>query len=102
VPFIFIIVGIVLLVSGVRGTASNLLTLVTGDLTGSNNFIYWILSILIIGAIGYVQDFRAFSRALLVLVLVVLVLAEDKSSGNGGFFTQFQSAINSITKGNAS
>jgi UDP-N-acetylmuramyl pentapeptide phosphotransferase/UDP-N-acetylglucosamine-1-phosphate transferase len=97
-PFVFIIAGIVLLVSGVRGQSSNLLTLVKGDLTGSNNFIYWIVSILVIGSIGYIDDLKSLSRAFLVLVIVVLVLNEDKN-GVGGFFTSFQSAITSITKG---
>jgi UDP-N-acetylmuramyl pentapeptide phosphotransferase/UDP-N-acetylglucosamine-1-phosphate transferase len=97
-PFVFIIVGIVLLTSGVRGQSSTLLTLVKGDLTGSNNFIYWIVSILVIGSIGYIDDLKSLSRAFLVLVIVVLVLNEDKN-GTGGFFASFQSAISSITKG---
>lgn len=88
-----------LLTSGVRGTSNNLLTLLKGDLTGSNNFIYWIISILVIGALGYIKDLQSFSRALLVLVIVVLVLNEDKQNGTGGFFTNFQNAVSSITKG---
>jgi hypothetical protein len=96
-PFVFIIIGIVLLVSGVRGQSSNLLTLLKGDLTGSSNFGYWIISILVIGAIGYIQDLRALSRAFLVLVIVVLIIHEDnQSNGTGGFFTEFQSAFKSI------
>jgi hypothetical protein len=97
-PFVFIIVGIVLLVSGVRGQSANLLTLLKGDLTGSNNFGYWIFSILVIGAIGYVQDLRQLSRAFLVLVIVVLVLEENKkTSGSGGLLQEFTSAFASIT-----
>lgn len=97
-PFAFIIVGVVLLVSGVRGTSNDLLTLVKGDITGPNNFAYWFLSILLIGALGYVEDLRGFSRAFLVLVIVVLVINEDKN-GTAGFFTQFESSIKTITKG---
>jgi hypothetical protein len=97
-PFVFIFVGVVLLISGALGTSDSLLTLVKGDLTGKNNFGYWILSIAIIGAIGYVQDLRALSRAFLLLVIVVLILHEDKQ-GSGGFFTEFQSSFSTITKG---
>jgi uncharacterized membrane protein HdeD (DUF308 family) len=97
-PFAFIIIGIVLLVSGVRQTSSNLLTLVSGDLTGENNFIYWILSILLIGAVGYIPDLKTLSRAFLVLVLLVLVIREDDKQG-GGFFAEFQKAVSNITKG---
>ncbi len=94
-PFAFIIAGIVLLVSGVRGSSQSLVTLLKGDLTGSNNFGYWILSILVIGALGYIQDLRVLSRSFLVLVLIVLVIAEDKN-GAGGFFTEFQSSVKQI------
>ena len=94
-PFAFIIAGIVLLVSGVRGSSQSLVSLLKNDLTGSNNFGYWILSILVIGALGYVQDLRALSRSFLVLVLIVLVIAEDKN-GTGGFFTEFQSSVKQI------
>lgn len=96
-PFVFIIAGIVLLVSGVRGSSTDLVTLLKGDLSGSNNFVYWILSILLIGALGYVDDLKGLSRAFLVLVIVVLVLNEDKSNGTGGFFTNFNSAVKTIT-----
>jgi len=99
-PFAFIIVGLILLVSGVRGTSSDLLTLVKGDLTGQNNFVYWLLSILIIGALGYVEDLRGISRAFLVLVLIVLFLREDnQTTGSGGFIVKFQQAISQITGG---
>ena len=94
-PFAFIIAGIVLLVSGVRGSSQSLVSLLKNDLTGSNNFGYWILSILVIGALGYVQDLRALRRSFLALVLIVLVIAEDKN-GMGGFFTEFQSSVKQI------
>lgn len=96
-PFAFIIIGIVLLVSGIRGQSPALVTLVEGDLTGQNNFAFWILSILVIGALGYIQDFRQLSRAFLVLVIIVLIVHESNSNGSGGFFTEFQSAFSSIT-----
>jgi len=94
-PFAFIIVGIVMLISGVRGKSANLLTLLKGDLTGSNNFVYWILSILVIGSLGYVDEFKTLSRALLGLVLVVLILADDKN-GSGGFFATLQSDLKQL------
>lgn len=96
-PFAFIIAGIVLIAAGVRGKSSDLLTLLEGDLTGTDNFVYWIVSILVVGAIGYIKDLQSLSRAFLVLVIIVLILNEDKN-GNG-FFTEFQSAIVGVTKG---
>lgn len=97
-PFIFIIVGVVLVISGVRGTSSDLVTLVKGDFTGSDNFIYWVLAIGAIGALGYVQNLKDFSNALLALVIISLILREQKN-GAGGFFASFTSAVKTITAG---
>lgn len=97
-PFALIVIGLMLVVTGVRGTQSQLFTLVEGDFTGQDNFIYWALSILIIGAIGYIPQFKGLSRAFMGLVVVVLFLFTNKNasaSGGGGFFQEFQSAISS-------
>lgn len=86
-PFALIIVGLVLVVSSVRNTVTqgnpNLVGMLKQDFTGSDNFSYWMISILIIGALGYVPTFRPLSRAFLVLVVIVLIIS------NGGFFKQF-------------
>jgi hypothetical protein len=97
-PFAFLIVGIVLVVSGVKGTSQQLLTLVKGDLQGQNSYLYWIVAILLIGSVGYVPEFKSLSRAFLILVLVVLVLREGSTSNSGGgFFQQFTSALQQIS-----
>lgn len=96
-PFAFILAGIVLTISGVRRTSGDLVTLLKGDLTGQHNFFYWIFSILVIGSLGYIDDLRPLSRSLLVLVIVVLVLSNNKK-GSVGFFTQFQNSFEEITK----
>ena len=99
-PFAFIAVGLLLVAAGVRDQSSNLLTLLKGDMTGDNNFAYWIISILIIGSLGYVGPLRPFSRACLVLVILVLFLKTGNPNGTGGgFFDEFSSAVKNITKG---
>lgn len=98
-PFAFIIVGVVMVISGVRGTSQDLLTLVKGDLTGKNSYLYWLIAILLIGSVGYVPSLRSLSRAFLALVLIVLVLkVGNPSTGNGGFFQQFSAAIKQISQ----
>ena len=93
-PFVLIIVGVVFLVSGVRGTSSELLSLLRSDFTGPNNFLYWLLSILVIGAIGYIEPLKPVSRAFLALLIVVLFLtAGNTKNGGGGFFAQFNSQL---------
>ena len=100
-PFAFLIVGVVLVISGVRGTSQDLLTLVKGDFQGKGSYLNWMVAILLIGSLGYIESFKGFSRAFLALVLVVLVLKEgNPKNGNGGFFQQFQTALQQISQGN--
>lgn len=86
-PYLFLIAGVVMVVSAARNTHTQLLGLLKDDFTGKGNFIYWMLSILIIGAIGYIPDLKPVSRAFLVLVIIVLFLQ------NRGVFAQFTQAI---------
>lgn len=87
-PFLFIIIGVVMVVAAVRGTNTDLVTLIKGDFTGKGNFIYWLVSILIIGAVGYIPDLKPVSRAFLVLVVIVLFL------DNKGVFANAVKALN--------
>jgi len=90
-PFALIIVGVVLLVSSVRNTQQDLYTLVKGDFTGPNNYLYWLVSILIIGALGYIEVLRPISRMFLALVIIVLFLS------HGGVLEQFNAQLFSST-----
>lgn len=94
-PFAFIIVGLVMVISGVRGTSSYLLTLVKGDITGKNGYLYWMVTILAVGAVGYIPSFKSVSRAFLTLILVVLVLKDGT-----GFFSKFTIALQQISQPN--
>lgn len=82
-PIVLIIAGVVFLVSGTRGTASTLLSLLRGDLTGKDSYLYWAVAILAIGALGYSDTLKPFSRAMTALVVIVLFLK------NGGVFDKF-------------
>lgn len=82
-PFALIIIGVVLTIAAVRNKTDELFTLVKGDFTGDNNYVEWVVAILIIGAIGYIESFKSLSRAFLVLVVLVLLIS------NRGFFTKF-------------
>lgn len=107
-PFALLIIGIFLLVAGIRNTAgpaanpTSLFGLIHGDFTGPDNFIYWFLAIVIIGAIGYIPKLKGISTGLLVLVVVVLFLKKGNTSGvGGGFFQQFSKAIGTSTSGSS-
>jgi hypothetical protein len=92
-PFALLIIGIVLIVAAVRNKVTDsddntgLVTLIKGDFTGPNNFTYWLVAILILGAFGYIESIRPLSRIFMVLVIITLFLS------NGGFFEKFQSQV---------
>jgi hypothetical protein len=88
-PLILIAAGIVLIITGIKGNPSSLWGLVQGDFTGANNYVYWMVSILVLGALGYIPQLKNVSRLFLLLVIVVLLIH------NQGFFAQLQAFINS-------
>lgn len=90
-PLLLIGSGLVLVLVGLNGDAGKLYGLLANDFTGPQNFVYWFLAILILGAIGYIPSLEKLSKAFLVLVLIVLFL------DNGGFFSQFQAFVKSST-----
>lgn len=102
-PFVLVTVGVILLVAAIRNTQGTLFTLLGGDFTGPNNFIYWFVSILLIGAVGYIPKLKPFSIAFLTLVIMVLFLKRgDPNAATGGFFEKFTQALGTTTKNPAS
>ena len=102
-PFALLIIGIWLLISGVRNTQDMLFALLKGDFTGQDNFIFWLIAILIIGAIGYVPKLKPISTGFLVLIILVLFLKKGSSTGlGGGFFSQFISGISTTDQSSTS
>lgn len=90
-PYALILAGIILTVAGVRNTYATLYSLLEGDFTGTNSFVWWTLSILAIGSVGYVPTMRPLANSFLALVLIVLVISNSK---NGvGIFQEFTNAI---------
>jgi hypothetical protein len=92
----FLFAGALLLIAAVRGTQDDLFKQLRADLTGPNNFVFWMLAILLIGAIGYIPKLKPFSVALLALVFVAIFLRKGT-----GFFNQLQSAVQSTTTATA-
>lgn len=86
--FALLIIGAVLLITAVKGTTSQLFTLLQGDFSGQRNYIYWGLAILAVGAIGYIPKAKPFSIALIIL----LILAMIRNQGSN-VFQEFTSAI---------
>ena len=86
-PFFILFVGILLIVSVLRGTTDVLFSLVKKDFTGQPNFFIWVFAIFLIGAIGFVKQVRPISDALLLLVIIGIFFA------NKGFFGMIGSQL---------
>jgi hypothetical protein len=92
--FALLIIGAVMLITAVKNTQSDLAVLVKGDFTGNPNFVYWIVAIGIIGAVGYIPKLKPLSTAFLGLVILVLFLTKGKTSGvGGGLFSQLTTGL---------
>lgn len=86
-PFALVFLGLLMIVTGAQDTYAAFGNQVQQDFTGEKNFTTWLLAIGGIGALGYIDQLRFFSRMFLVLIIIAMVLA------NGGFFDKFQQAL---------
>lgn len=93
-PLFLLIVGLVLVVTGFRGTTEALGQQIAEDFSGEGNFTAWVVAILFIGALGYIPGFRPVSNGLLVLLILVILLADQKD--NQGFFNKFSDAMKEL------
>lgn len=87
IPIILIIIGVVLIVSGVRGKSGDVGKILADDFSGGSSFTYWIIAVILVGIVASFSQSRKLGTAFFSLMLVVLFLS------NGGFFAKFQSQI---------
>lgn len=87
-PYILLLFGVPMFVSGVKGTEKDLWSLVVGDFTGSGSFLFWVASIAVVGGAGYIKPLRPLSVAFMSLLLLVLFIK------NKGVVSQLQSFVN--------
>jgi len=89
-PFVFLIVGLMLIVIGARNQQGNAVTLLQSEFTGTNSFVEWLIAALIIGGLGYIKPLKPVSDAFLGLMILVMIIANQNS---GGLFAQFEAAL---------
>ena len=87
--FALLLIGLLMIIVGARGTYVQFGEQLTSEFTGENNFTYWIVALGAIGALGYIPAVQKLSRMLMTLVILVLFLSHK------GFFEQFQTALKS-------
>lgn len=95
-PFVIIIIGVMVLLSAIKGTYQQFGNQIASDLQGTTNattgkagYIYWVSSIVAMGLLGYYSPLQKFSRTFMLLILVGMILA------NKGLFQQLQAALKS-------
>lgn len=100
--FALLFLGVMMIVSAIRNTHCALVALIANDFSGQNNFLYWVVALILIGSVGYIEKLKPISDGLLVLVLLALVLSRGNPKFNsaGGFFKQFTAALGTSTKPN--
>lgn len=92
--FLLILIGLILIVTAYRSTMGDLATALEQDVPG---FFVWGAAIGAVLALGYVPALRTPSRALLLLVGVVILLTQWQAIVNG--ISSFRSAAGSSPSG---
>lgn len=85
---LLLIGGVVLVDVAIRNTWSQVGSLLASDFTGSGSFLYWVVAVAAIGAVGYAKPFAGFANLFLALLVIVFFLKNGT-----GFFSQLQSAL---------
>lgn len=88
-PIALVLLGLILVISGIKGTQDKFFDLIKSDFEGgqnNNGFLSWMLAIGAIVAIGYYKPIRPISNGLLILVFVVIFLSNRGIASN--FVTQ--------------
>jgi len=70
-PIFFILVGAILLTTGVRGNTAQFFTLFASDFKA---FLAWFFLIIVIGFVGISKTLRPASNAFLFLIILVFIL----------------------------
>lgn len=86
-PLFFLVLGLILISSGLHDHAGDLAHQFASDMSG---FLPFATAILIVGGLGMIESFRPVSKALLILIFAVFFLK------NGNQLTQNLTA--SVTK----
>jgi hypothetical protein len=93
-PVFLLIIAVIFLVAAIKGNQNELLTLLKSDFSGQNNFILWVLAIVVIVGLGNFKAIRPISDAFLGLVILVIIVANYKRGGD-----IFSSFINQVKVG---
>ena len=93
-PFVIIFIAIIMVMVAIQGTYKQFGALLQSEFTGSGNFGYWVVSLGVVGMLGYIPTLQNFSRMFIALIILVLFLTKGNPQlSGGGFFQQFNNAL---------
>lgn len=84
---VLVVIGMLMVITGARGTYAQFGSQVASDFTGPQPFTWWIAAIAGVGALGYIDALRVFSRLFMALIIISMVLS------NQGFFAKLTDAL---------
>ena len=93
-PFVFLIVGVMLITIGARNQSANAIQLLQSEFTGSNSYIQWFIAVMVLGLIGYYKPVKPLADGLIGLVILVMIL-NDQTKSN--LFGAFETALQNTT-----
>jgi hypothetical protein len=71
-PFVLLFIGILLVAVAATGSYTDLGAQLYQDFSGPGNFLYWIVALGFIGALGYIKPLQPVSRALIGLIILAI------------------------------
>jgi len=81
-PFALTFLGLMLIITGFQDTYKQAGSLVRSDFSGPNNFLFWLVAILIVGSLGYIKGLETFSKTFMALLLIGIVVTQYKNNNN--------------------
>lgn len=86
-PYALTFAGLLLIITGINNTYSQLGAQLKKDFSGDKSFLMYIAALGGVGALGYIPTLRRFSHLFMALILISLVLS------NKGFFNNLSAAL---------
>ena len=87
-PFVFIILGLLLLIVAIKGTQAQLVILLKSEFTGPGSFVPFAAAIIILGAVGYIKPVKPVADGMIGLVILAMILGNK-----GGFFSSLNKGL---------
>lgn len=86
-----LMVAIIVMASAYNNTHRDLFALLKDDFSGSGNFFVWVAAIAIVSGIGSYKPLRPISNAMLVLIVIAIIVSNNKHGTN--IFNSFANQI---------